>query len=68
MSSVTNVEETYTVEGSANYRKRKFSMRMILGARDLWEIVGGEEVKPEAEKAAQAREKKARNVRDRNDE
>src|SRR5437667_944666 len=35
-------------------------MRMVLQARDLWEVVSGEEVKPEAEKAAQAWEKKAR--------
>ena len=64
MSSVTtNTEETYKVEplqGSANYRTWKFSMRMVLQARDLWEVVSGEEVKPEAEKAAQAWEKKAR--------
>src|SRR5271154_2183266 len=54
MSSVTpNTElETYKVEplqGSANYRTWKFSMRMVLQARDLWEVVSGEEVKPEAE-------------------
>jgi len=63
MSSVTTAEETYKVEplqGSANYRTWKFSMRMVLQARDLWEVVSGEEVKPEAEKAAQAWEKKAR--------
>src|SRR5579859_968968 len=63
MSSVTTAnEETYKVEplqGSANYRTWKFSMRMVLQARDLWEVVSGEEVKPEAEKAAQAWEKKA---------
>ena len=35
-------------------------MRMVLQAKDLWEVVSGEEVKPEAEKAAQAWEKKAR--------
>jgi len=35
-------------------------MRMVLQAKDLWEIVSGEEVKPEAEKAAQAWDKKAR--------
>jgi len=35
-------------------------MRMVLQARDLWEVVSGEEVKPEAEKAAQTWEKKAR--------
>jgi len=65
MSNVTttNAEETYRVEplqGSANYRTWKFSMRMVLQAKDLWEVVSGEEVKPEAEKAAQAWEKKAR--------
>ena len=63
MSSVANTEETYKIEplqGSANYRTWKFSMRMVLQARDLWEVVSGEEVKPEGEKAAQAWEKKAR--------
>jgi len=55
--------ETYKVEplqGSANYRTWKFSIRMVLQARDLWEIVSGEEVKPEPEKPAQAWERKAR--------
>jgi len=65
MSSATtaNTEETYKVEplqGSANYRTWKFSIRMVLQARDLWEVVSGEELKPEAEKAAQAWDKKAR--------
>ena len=59
MSSVTtaNMEETYKVEplqGSANYRTWKFSIRMVLQAKDLWEVVSGEEVKPEAEKAGRA--------------
>src|SRR5579859_7984628 len=61
--STTNAEETYKVEplqGSANYRTWKFSMRMVLQARDLWEVVTSEEVRPEPEKAAQAWEKKAR--------
>ena len=47
-------EETYKVEplqGSANYRTWKFSMKMVLQAKDLWEVVSGEEVKPEADKA-----------------
>ena len=35
-------------------------MRMVLQARDLWEVISGEEVKPEAEKAVQAWERKAR--------
>src|SRR5208282_5722707 len=63
MSSIINAEESYKVEplqGSANYRTWKFSMKMVLQARDLWEVVSGEEVKPEAEKVAQAWEKKAR--------
>ena len=53
MSSITNVEESYKIEplqGSANYRTWKFSIRMVLQARDLWSVVSGEEVKPEAEK------------------
>ena len=65
MSSVTtaNAEKTYKVEpqqGNVNYRTWKFSMKMVLQARDLWEVVSGEEVKPEAEKAGQAWDKKAR--------
>src|SRR5436190_16908335 len=35
-------------------------MRMVFQAKDLWSVVSGEEVKPEAEKAGQAWEKKAR--------
>jgi hypothetical protein len=65
MSSTTaNPEDiTYKVEllqGSSNYRTWKFSMKMVLQAKDLWEVVSGEEVKPAEEKAAQAWEKKAR--------
>lgn len=63
MSSVTNAEETYKVEllqGSANYRTWKFSMRMVLQAKDLWEVVSGEEVKTADDKAALVWEKKAR--------
>jgi hypothetical protein len=65
MSSVTpNTElETYKIEllqGSANYRTWKFSMRMVLQARDLWEVVSGEDAKPVDEKAAEVWEKKAR--------
>ena len=40
MSSLTQSEETYKIEplqGSSNYRTWKFSMRMVLQARDLWE-------------------------------
>ena len=56
-------EETYKVDplqGSVNYRTWKFSMRMVLQAKDLWEIVDGEEEKPEAEKQGAAWEKRAR--------
>jgi hypothetical protein len=59
----TSSEETYKVDplqGSANYRTWKFSMRMVLQAKDLWEVVSGEEEKPEAVKAAENWEKKAR--------
>ena len=35
-------------------------MRMVLQARDLWEVVSGEEVKPDTDKAGQAWDKKAR--------
>ena len=62
MTSLTQ-EETYKVEplqGSANYRTWKFSMKMVLQAKDLWEVVSGEEAKPDTEKAGQAWEKKAR--------
>ena len=53
MSNVTiaSAEETYKVEplqGSANCRTWKFSMRMVLQVRDLWEAVSGEEVDPRA--------------------
>ena len=57
MSSVTtNAEDAYKIEllqGSANYRTWKFSMKMVLQAKDLWEVVSGEEVKLEEEKGAQ---------------
>ena len=62
MTSLTQ-EETYKVEplqGSANYRTWKFSMQMVLQAKDFWEVVSGEEAKPDTEKAGQAWEKKAR--------
>ena len=35
-------------------------MKMVLQARDLWEVVSGEEVKPDTDKAGQAWDKKAR--------
>jgi len=39
-------EDSYKVEslkGSANYRTWKFSMKMLLEAKDLWKIVDGSE-------------------------
>jgi gag-polypeptide of LTR copia-type/Domain of unknown function (DUF4219)/Zinc knuckle len=66
MSSVTtaNPEDIiYKVEllqGSSNYRTWKFSMKMVLQAKDLWEVVSGEEEKPVEDTAGQAWEKKAR--------
>src|SRR5213075_341781 len=59
----TSNEEHYKVDplqGSANYRTWKFSMRMVLQAKELWEVVSGEEEKPESGKAAENWEKKAR--------
>ena len=63
MSSITNAEESYKIEplqGSANYRTWKFSIKMILQTRDLWKMINDEEVKPDAEKLGQAWEKKTR--------
>ena len=63
-SNPTNTEsETYRVEllqGSSNYRTWKFSMRMVLQAKDLWEVVSGEEVRPAAADEKASWEKKAR--------
>jgi len=59
----TSNEENYKVDslqGSANYRTWKFSMRMVLQAKELWEVVSGEEEKPESGKAAENWEKKSR--------
>ena len=66
MSSVitANVEDTYKIQplqGSANYRTWKFSMKMVLQAKDLWEVVSGEEEKSKTDSAeALAWDKKAR--------
>jgi hypothetical protein len=59
----TIAEEAYKIEplqGSKNYRTWKFSMKMVLQAKDLWEVVSGEENRPETEKGALAWDKKAR--------
>jgi hypothetical protein len=57
-------EDTYKVEllqGSANYRTWKFSMTMVLQAKDLWEVVSGEEEKSKTDlEEGQAWERKAR--------
>jgi hypothetical protein len=56
----TEVYKIEPLEGSSNYLTWKFSMRMVLQARDLWEILSGEEVKPEADEGRHAWERKAR--------
>ena len=48
-----------SLEGSSNYRTWKFSMKMLLEAKDLWGIVSGDEVKPEEEGGSLAWDKKA---------
>jgi hypothetical protein len=56
-------QDNYKIEplkGSANYRTWKFSVKMVLQAKDLWEIVSGVEVKPEVETEGVAWEKRAR--------
>ena len=56
-------EETYRVDrlqGSSNYRTWKFSMRMVLEAKDLWGIVSGDEKKPDKEPEAVTWEKSAK--------
>jgi gag-polypeptide of LTR copia-type/Domain of unknown function (DUF4219) len=62
MSSSAPTTDVYKIDllrGSSNYRTWKFSMRMVLQAKDLWEVVSGGEVKPTGEEAV-AWEKKAR--------
>jgi gag-polypeptide of LTR copia-type len=56
----TEVYKIEPLEGSSNYLTWKFSTRMVLQARDLWEILSGEEVKPEADEGRHAWERKAR--------
>jgi len=67
MASDATATEATTIEsyrqpevlvGSINYRTWKFSMKMLLEAKDLWDIVSGEEVKPE-EGSSLAWDKKA---------
>jgi hypothetical protein len=42
VSVLEHYRATDLLQGSANYRTWKFSMRMTLLAKDLWEVVGGE--------------------------
>jgi len=54
MTTTTSAVESYKVsellKGSGNYRTWKFSMRMTLQAKELWEVVGGDEgVRPESD-------------------
>jgi hypothetical protein len=42
-------EDSYKIEllkGSSNYRTWKFSMKMLLEAKDLWEVMDGSEPRP----------------------
>lgn len=47
------------LEGSSNYRTWKFSMKMVLMAKELWSIVDGTEPKPDGEKPGVVWEKRA---------
>src|SRR5947207_12918765 len=47
------------LDGSINYRTWKYSMKMVLMVKDLWEIVDGTEVKPDDAKEAAAWTKKS---------
>jgi hypothetical protein len=47
------------LEGSVNYRTWKYSMKMVLMVKDLWEVVDGTEPKPSDEKEALAWTKKS---------
>ena len=56
-------DETYKIDklhGSSNYRTWKFSMRMVLQAKGLWEVVSGEEEKPVNVSESATWEKRAR--------
>ena len=47
------------LEGSSNYRTWKFSMKMVLMAKELWSIVDGTESKPGGETSSTTWEKRA---------
>jgi gag-polypeptide of LTR copia-type len=62
MSSIEKdpkVGSVIPLEGSANYRTWKYSMKMVLMVKDLWEVVDGTEVKPSDEKEGLAWTKKS---------
>jgi len=45
----TTESEAYKIEaltGSGNYRTWKFSVKMVLQAKELWEVVSGKELRP----------------------
>jgi len=52
MSSSSEFKVT-PLEGSVNYRTWKFSMRMVLMAKDLWGVVNGSEVKSRGDAATE---------------
>jgi hypothetical protein len=63
MSTTMDREDTYKIkplQGSANYRTWKFTMKMVLQAKDLWEVVSGEEARPTSDKEVLVWDRKAR--------
>jgi hypothetical protein len=60
-SAVDSYRVSELLKGSENYRTWKFSMRMTLQAKELWEVVGGDETaRPESDpKGWDKRAKKA---------
>jgi hypothetical protein len=49
-SAVDSYKVSELLKGSGNYRTWKFSMRMTLQAKELWEVVGGDETaRPESD-------------------
>ena len=56
MSLTLEAGETYKTEvlrGSENYRTWKFLIRMVLQAKDLWDVVSGKEVRPAGTEATE---------------
>ena len=50
------------MEGIIDYRTWKYSIKMVLMVKDLWEVVDGTEVKPSEEKEALTWMKKSQNA------